>query len=139
MLQCYYVIVTKLLQLTSIFSKSNPKTCQVFYLDNIVNWHIASVKHFTLHHKHIIILYYYSIFLVQKGGIVYIFRTFIRHVNRHICSIHKLLVKSAFPRHFTQTITSVPTSTKPTKIKHFTTSQYTKNHYYPPRNPLKPL
>ena len=34
-------------------------------------------------------------------GIDYIFRTFVRQANRHICSTHKPLVKSAFPKYFT--------------------------------------
>ena len=41
-------------------------------------------------------------------GYVYIFRTFVRMVNRHIWCFHKPLVKSAFPRHFTKTKPKTP-------------------------------
>ena len=73
-------------------------------------------------------------------GIVYILRTFVRQVNRHISSIHKLLVKSTFPRHPISNITSIPISTKPTKIKHLTTFHIAKNHqntFKIPSNPSK--
>ena len=41
-------------------------------------------------------------FLCHKGGVVYILGRAAGCRKGHICSIHKLLVKSTFPRHFTQ-------------------------------------
>ena len=73
------------------------------------------------------------------GGVVYILEQTAGSQERHISSIHKPLVKSTFPRHFTSNTTSIPTSTKPTKIKHFITFNTIKNHHYSTKNPLKPL
>ena len=64
------------------------------------------------------------------GGVVYILEQAAGSQEGHISSIHKPLVKSTFPRHFTSNTTSIPTSTKPTKIKHFTTFYTIKNHHY---------
>ena len=78
--------------------------------------------------KDTIILYYYSMILSPDGGVVYIIKQLAGCQERHISSIHKLLVKSTFPRHPTSNITSTPTSSKSTKIKHFTTFYHTKNY-----------
>ena len=115
-------------------SKPNSKTCQVFSLYKIASWIISNgstiANQTTDQQKHTIILYYYSIFLCQDGGIVYILEQVFDCRKGHICSIHKPLVKSTFPRHFTSNTTSVPSSTKPTKIKHFITFNTIKNHQY---------
>ena len=62
----------------SITSKSNSKTCQVFYLDSIASWirsnRSAIAYQATDQQKHTIILYYYSVFLCHKGRSLH-FRT----------------------------------------------------------------
>ena len=75
---------------------------------------------------------------------VYIFRTNVRLQTRYICSIHKPLVKSAFPRHFTsiqlKATTSIHTSTNPTKssiLQLFTTPKIAILTPKIPSNPYK--
>ena len=52
-----------------------------------------------IYHNTVLLLYNWERLFGINRGIVYILRTFVRHANRHICSIHKLLVKSAFPKY----------------------------------------
>ena len=54
------------------------------------------------------------------GGVVYILGQISGFRKGHICCSHTL----------TPILSSIPTSTKPTKIKHFTTFYTIKNHYY---------
>ena len=75
------------------YSKLDYRKCKAFLLDS---------------QKHNIILYYYSMFCVICGGVVYILGHATGSQERHICYIHKLLIKSAFPRHFTQTKPKTP-------------------------------
>ena len=77
-----------------------------FYLTDSWYFKLQKWTKNNLHQKYTIILYYYNIFWERLFGMhpryVYIFRTSVRLQTRHISSIHKLLVKSTFPRHFTQ-------------------------------------
>ena len=59
------------------------------------------------------------------GGVVYILGQTAGSQERHICSIHKPLIKSAFPRHFTKT--------KPKTPLRYTLRQ---NAYFTPFSPL---
>ena len=110
-----------------------------YNIDKIVHWHISSVKHF-----HFTDNYYlscknvrntsYIIKILYIGGIVYILEQMFGSENQAICSIHTSTSKIKFikpikPPKITKT-TSIPTSTNPTKIKHFTTFHITKNHHY---------
>ena len=51
----------------------------------------------------------------------------------------KIGISETFHLNLSKNTTSIPTSTKPTKIKHFTTFYTIKNHHYSTKNPLKAL
>ena len=106
------------------------RTCQVFLLYSIANWYITSVKHFYLtHKKYAIILYYYSIFFSPRGGVVYILEQMFDCRKGHIWCSHAS----------TPILSSIHTSSKPTKIKHFTTFHTIKKHHCSTKNPLNAL
>ena len=110
----------------SITSKSNSKTCQVFLLYIIASWTIASVKHFYLTDGQ-----YSSCKNVGNASCVVKSITYTGHClhfrteNRkpgtaYLFHPHNKKKKPNFLSKITK-ITSTPTSSKPTKIKHFTT------------------
>ena len=78
----------------------------------------------------VLLLYIWERLFAIDRGIVYILEQMFDYQEGHICSIHKPIVKSTFPRHFTSNTTSIPTSTKPNKIKYFITFNTIKNHHY---------
>ena len=59
-------------------------------------------------------------FCVICGGVVYILGHATGSQERHICSIHKPLIKSTFPRHFTQTKPKTPLRYTLRQNAHFT-------------------
>ena len=85
--------------------------------------------------KHIIILYYYSIFKnvcshISRAwrGYVYILEQMFDCQKGHIWCFHTL----------TPILSSIPSSTKPWKINVFRHFNITKNHHILPKNPLNP-
>ena len=83
-------------------------------------------------------------FCVICGGVVYILGHATGSQERHICSIHKPLIKSAFPRHFTQIKPKIPLRYTLRQNAHFTpfspiptTPKTTTYHSKIPSNPWK--
>ena len=96
---------------------SNP--CYILQRD-IATLDYYIVKLFTWHDKNTIILYYCSMFLCQARGIVYILEQMFDCLKGHIWCFHT----------FFTILSSIPTSTKPWKIKNFITFNTIKNHQY---------
>ena len=105
----------------------------ISHCDILVRWIIAIVKCFTWHDKNTIILYYYSMSNTIMGRGLH-FRTSIRKPGRAYLfnpqTPCKISVFEAFHPNSTQNTTSISTSTKPWKIKHFITFNTIKNHQY---------
>ena len=83
-------------------------------MSSIFAWHYSKLdyckcKAFLLDSKKdTIILYYYSISSYHDGGVVYILEQTSGCQERYICSIHKLLVKSTFPKYLTKNHSQTP-------------------------------
>ena len=118
------------------------------YNNRIANWIYCNgsdiADQATNQSKHTIILYYYSMFSCHKGGVVYILGHATGSQERHICSIHKPLIKSAFPRHFTKTKPKTPLRYTLRQNAHFTpfpplptTPKITTYHSKIPSSPRK--
>ena len=103
----------------SIAPKSNPKTCQVFYIYRITRWINARCKAFLLD---VIKRYHNTVLLwcifMPVGGVVYILGQATGSQERHIWCSHTS----------TPILSSVPSSTKPWKINIFTIFYIAKNH-----------
>ena len=76
------------------------------------------------------------------GGVVYILEQTAGSQERHISSIHKLLVKSAFSKHFTQIQLKTPLRYRLRQNAHFAPfsplSTTPKITTIPPKTPSKP-
>ena len=108
--------------------KSNFLPCQTKTKEQPIGY-IATVQLQHIRQKDTVILYYYSMFCVICGGVVYILGHAAGSQERHISSIHTLVTFSEFGNEFDKTPI----------LRHFTHSNSTKNHRYPTKNTINTL